>query len=97
MDWGVWGENWKEVVEIVFEGGWDVARNNPVESLSEKVEDIWCRLEAKGEDDVVIELPLPRVAQEIPVFGADWYVTGRHLSDRVWPGRQLGQGSGPLR
>ncbi len=45
----------------------DMALNNPVESFSEKVENVRCRLRAEDQYDTVIELILPSAAQQIPV------------------------------
>lgn len=45
-----------------------------MEGFGEKIEDVWGRLEAKCEDDIVEELSLPGVSEEVPVHGSDWYV-----------------------
>ncbi|KZT64016.1 hypothetical protein DAEQUDRAFT_741565 [Daedalea quercina L-15889] len=70
-DWCPWMEHQHEIVQVVLQGCRNVPLDDPVQCLSEHVEDVGSRLEAKYECNIVIEAAAPLANQEVPVLWVD--------------------------
>jgi hypothetical protein len=55
-NWRVRLEDLEEIIEIMTYKGGEIPFQDPMKTLSEKVEDIWCRSEPECQEKLVIKL-----------------------------------------